>query len=103
MKITEVDNGNVLQMRVDELLEIELTWNPSTGYMWRAERNTAAVLQGIRQEPKVDDGTVGSPTKVSFLFKVKRSGTIEMTLARPWNDADQANWFFVMIDVAKPD
>ena len=87
-KIIEKDNGRLVELVAGNSLVIELTGNPSTGYAWETSSTDASVLKEVKGAAKFkpDTNRIGSPGKVTLLFKAVGEGrtTLKLVYHRPW-------------------
>lgn len=96
--VTAADDGQVVNLRRGEQLQVVLSDIAGTGYSWEIERNNPKLLapegQQVRQDPgpppapgsQVPVGLVGGPMQVRFLFRAVGQGSGELRLRhwRPW-------------------
>jgi len=73
--VTDDDKGSDVQIKVGDTLEVRLTSNPSTGYMWYVHPKSTILLKltGQTQTEATEPG-VGRPVVQVFTFKPKRAG-----------------------------
>ncbi|MDD4879871.1 MAG: protease inhibitor I42 family protein [Candidatus Omnitrophica bacterium] len=88
-KIIEKDNGKLVELTVGNTLIVELPGNPSTGYMWQIVSVDTSVLKQVESATKFKADTkklIGSPGKVTMLFKAAGQGKTMLKLAyhRSW-------------------
>jgi inhibitor of cysteine peptidase len=85
--ITEANDGQRVQLSSGQVLSVNLTANPSTGYSWEVSAINAEILQQMGDpEFKSDSTLVGAPGKQLIRFKVvaKGEGKLELVYHRPW-------------------
>lgn len=86
---TKSDQGTVQELTKGELFEVRLSENPTTGYVWEAEKKAEGLLglerEGYEAEP-ADPRIVGRGGIKIFVFKTLEtgSGEIDLRLRRPW-------------------
>jgi len=73
--VTDADKGGDIQLKAGETLELRLSSNPSTGYMWYIHPKSTALLRltGQTQTEATEPG-VGRPIVQVFTFQPKRKG-----------------------------
>jgi predicted secreted protein len=88
--LTESSNGKSLSLKVDEMVQIKLESNITTGFKWNLSNETDAniislVSSDYKQTP-ADKNLVGSGGFETFTFKAKSKGntTIILTYNQPW-------------------
>ncbi len=97
--VTEKDNNTSLQTSVGDVVEVSLTWNPSTGYFWQSGDSTAGDIIEIKHEG--GDPTPGANAVVYFKFKIKAAGVIELLYARPWSETSPNKWFTLRVTIGE--
>jgi len=84
---TDADKGSDIQIKVGDTLEVRLTSNPSTGYMWYVHPKSTILLKltGQTQTEATEPG-VGRPILQVFTFQPKRAGDgiLLLRYARAW-------------------
>ncbi len=78
---TEKDNGRTINLGIDDPFEIELTGNPSTGYIWEAVSYDTLLVKQVGEagfEPNSD--TIGSGGKYTFRFQTVAAGQTTLVL-----------------------
>ncbi|MFM7448184.1 MAG: protease inhibitor I42 family protein [Leptolyngbyaceae cyanobacterium] len=87
ISLSQSDNGKSIQIRVGNLVVIQLRENPTTGYQWTFNQSNQQVLafQGTEYTPSAATGVGGGGQRV-FRFKGERAGTTELDfkLWRQW-------------------
>lgn len=94
LKLTEVDNGKAYTVKVDDLVQVVLPGNPTTGYSWTADLSEAdAAIMQQQGEPvygqeSTDPSLVGGGGTFTFTFKAADTGkaTITLNYARSWEE-----------------
>jgi predicted secreted protein len=73
--VTDADKGGDVQLKTGDTLEVRLSSNPSTGYMWYVHPKSTALLRltGQTQTEPTEPG-VGRPIVQVFTFQPKRTG-----------------------------
>jgi inhibitor of cysteine peptidase len=87
VKITGQDAGTTVVMRAGESLEVTLTGNPTTGYMWDVASVDPNILKPAEQlEFQADSKAIGAPGKLTLRFEAARPGKTPLKLIyhRPW-------------------
>ena len=79
--VTDADKGGDIQIKAGDTLEVRLSSNPSTGYMWYVHPKSTALLRltGQTQTKPPEPGAgqpmmVGQPIVQIFSFQSKRKG-----------------------------
>ncbi len=93
---TERDTGTIVHAIVDDKITICLTWKPSTGFSWKEDISDAVVLDEIIHE----DGTnlPGADAFVKFVFRILKSGYINLNYARQGNTPTK--WFGIEVTIS---
>jgi inhibitor of cysteine peptidase len=94
LKLTEADNGKSYTVKVDDLVQIVLPGNPTTGYSWTSDLSEAdaAIMQQqgdpVYAQESTDPSLVGGGGTFTFTFKAADSGkaTITLNYARSWEE-----------------
>lgn len=81
--LTQADNGKTVTIRPDEIVEIMLTENPSTGFRWSLVRDNDENLDLLTSDyiPPTGPGVGGAGQHV-WKFKAKEPGEARMVLRR---------------------
>jgi predicted secreted protein len=89
--ITNADKGGVVHIKYDDRLEVRLSANPTTGFMWYIEKESTPLLKLHHQtqtEPpdQSTEPAVDRPIFQVFTFEPRHSGTGELKLhyVRSW-------------------
>jgi predicted secreted protein len=79
-------DDTIINAAVGEKFEIELQSNPSTGYSWTADYDSAYLELREQEYERKRMSPPGTPGKEEWEFKTLRPGrtTITMTYKRPW-------------------
>ena len=103
LQLSENDKGKEVTLQPDEVMEIRLSDNPTTGYRWHVVSDGKPAV-----EPAGDDFDAGAGVGKSgtrrWRFCAKQPGTCDVTLAnrRTWeHSADPAHTFSVKVHVRK--
>lgn len=77
----EADNGQTVTMAAGDVLQVMLSENPTTGYLWAIVTNDEAVLR-LSDEPayEVESDAIGAGGTKTFLFDAVGSGTSVLRL-----------------------
>ncbi len=83
------DDGRLVQLRADQVLEVRLEANYAAGYGWYVQHMDAAVLQQVG-DPEIEALTprLGAPSTVILRFAPQAAGQSPLVLAyrRPWEE-----------------
>jgi len=92
--LTEADNGGSKTVYMGQVLTVELTANPSTGYRWEIRNLPKCILrlessEFVHREFQEDAGSIipfGAPETQMLKFKAigKGKGTLTLVYQRPW-------------------
>ena len=85
-RLSESDQGAVVQAQTGDLIEVRLHEMPAGGYRWVADGPLGPVLEAIDPTFEFAEGRVGAVNSVSFRFRVMAAGTsaIRLSYRRPW-------------------
>lgn len=98
IQLTDSDNGKSIKAAVGDVVALNLTWNPSTGYFWQSSDITAGELIELKHEG--GETKPGESTHVVFKVKIKGAGVIEFMYARPWSETESpGKWFVITVSV----
>lgn len=88
INLTEADNNTIVKAKKGEHIDLTLTTNPSTGYLWQSVDTSAGTLDTVQQDAiKITTPPiVGKPVDIHFMFTVQQSGFFTLNCARPWGD-----------------
>ncbi len=90
--LTEKNNGGSIDMEVNDLVNIELESNPTTGYGWfLSEETDGSIISLIDSgfiQPKKDKKLMGAGGYEVFSFKAVSNGktSIILNYERPWEE-----------------
>lgn len=89
--VTDADKGGSVTIKMGDVLEVRLTSNPTTGFMWYLHKQSTALLKltGQTQTQATQPG-VGRPIVQIFEFAPKAQGTGVLLLhyVRSWMNPD---------------
>ena len=78
---TEKENGQTINLAVDDPFEIELPGNPTTGYQWEIADFDASVVKSAGEpEFKADSKAIGSGGMHTFRFQTVADGQTTIKL-----------------------
>jgi predicted secreted protein len=98
-----LDDGRHIALRADQLLELHLEANPSTGYVWTVQDLDAAVLRQVGEpETEALSPLLGAPGVVTLRFTPQAAGQSPLVLAyrRPWEEAAPLKTFSLHVTAA---
>ena len=78
--LVDNDNGGTVDIRVNDLVQVTLSENASTGYRWGIDRYDEEFIEALSTEPRYADNSIGSGGEVAFMFKGKKVGLGEIVL-----------------------
>ncbi len=84
--VTDDQNGQTVEVKTGQVLNVSLKGNPSTGYTWEVSQPLGFLqLQG-EPEFKADSNAIGAPGRLTLQFKVTGigSGPLQLVYHRPW-------------------
>ncbi len=88
---TLTEQFNTATIKKGETFAIELTSNPTTGYMWdvQLKAGKASLVKKDYTPDSKDPQVIGDGGKEIFVFKAEETGTvgIEAVYRRPWDPA----------------
>jgi inhibitor of cysteine peptidase len=106
--LTEANNGQPLELRQGDVVDLRLRENPTTGFRWQVVRT-----DGLVEEPAVDDAPpsrgpeehpqVGAGGTRTFRFRARtpRTGRLELKLWREFEgDSSVVKRFAIDITIA---
>ncbi len=89
--VTDADKGGSVTIKMGDVLEVRLTSNPTTGFMWYLHKHSTALLKltGQTQTQSTQPG-VGRPIVQIFEFAPKATGKGVLLLhyVRSWMNPD---------------
>ena len=104
--VTELDDGKVVELAVGDVLSVELSAVPATGFSWAASAAVDTVL--VQMEPKVEfrpkpqdasERRVGGAETQVLRFQARIRGTTDLILdyRRPWEKTPQERRFHLKV------
>lgn len=92
LTLTVEDNGKHITGRVGDQIAIELSENPTTGFVWRVDPLDGHVTQVATEFTPAGGGLLGAGGKRVFVFRLEKAGeaTISMALKRNWQEGETA-------------
>ena len=97
---TESNNGNNLNLKINDVITIKLESNATTGYKWNlSEENNSGIIAIVSSdytEKENKDNLVGSGGFETLIFKAvsRGSATIILTYNKPWEKDVQPEKIF---------
>ena len=85
--VTDKDNGGKVQLKTGDVLEVQLTSNPTTGYEWSVMPQSTPLLKlTSSSQTKPSQSGVGRPITQMFKFQAagKGSGVLLLHYVRSW-------------------
>lgn len=98
--LTQADNGRTVSAQVGDKLQIRLTENPSTGYLWQATAAEGLVITRTEYQPDDRSGTLaGSGGVRTWTLELTKPGSHEFSAALypPDAAADPVSKFSVVV------
>ena len=102
VRISDADNGKTIPLRVDQVLNISLEGNPTTGYNWEvASKGLSATEQIGEPEFRPSSNLIGAGGKVTLRFLAKAKGKEKLILVyrRSWEKEAPLKEFQITIVV----
>ena len=90
--LTEKNNGDSLNLKINDTVEIKLESNPTTGYSWFLSDNVDETIVSVTSpefmESKKDEDLVGAGGYEIFTIKAIAKGKTDIILnyERPWEE-----------------
>ena len=88
IKITKVDNGKTIEVKVGGEIVVELDGNPSTGYTWETKDLDTRLVQQVGETAfkSSNPGLIGSGGTLTLSYRALKAGKAILTLIyhRPW-------------------
>jgi predicted secreted protein len=88
--LTEKDNGKTFLVSHQQKVLVNLDWQPTSGNMWQPAESTAASFEGIEH----------GENHVTFEYLAHQDGTIQIELAKPFREREEAERVFQVKVVA---
>jgi Zn-dependent peptidase ImmA (M78 family)/predicted secreted protein len=86
--LDQTQEGRAFSPTVRDEIHVELSENPSTGYVWEIIDPAAGVLAYVDEtfEPNNNEESIGSSGERHFIFRVATAGRghLKLELRRPW-------------------
>ena len=88
--LTEKNNGEMINLKIDDKVEIKLESNPATGYSWflsdKVDSAIVSVTDPVFIESKKDEELIGAGGYEVFTIKAISKGKTSLILnyERPW-------------------
>lgn len=102
-ELTDENNGETVQLKVNDTMEVALPSNPSTGYQWQVSSIDTAVLRADGEPEFIPDSdAVGSGGLSVFHFRALAAGTspLQLDYLRTWEiGVPPAQTFTVNVEV----
>ena len=98
--IIDKDNNQEFILPKDEVFEISLNSNPTTGYQWTIEKIDSSYLYQLGESEYSSESTLmGGGGIETYKFKTLKEGETELLLLyrRSWEDEIPADSFHVII------
>jgi predicted secreted protein len=86
--LSENNNQEQIQIEVNDIIQIELSESPTTGYRWEIIELDTSNLQVISEDFKLNsDSAIGGGGKKIIQLKVlkKASGRVKLENRKPWS------------------
>ena len=97
--------GTSVELEKDQILEVSLEGNPTTGYAWEVKESGAPVLsqegEPTYTEGATDGTLVGGGGTYLFTFAGAEAGTttVELVYQRSWEDVEPLDTFTMDVTV----
>jgi inhibitor of cysteine peptidase len=103
VKVNSSDNNKSFDVKIDQLVVVQLEGNPSTGFTWEAKDLDAGLFQQVGEVDfkSARPGLMGSGGIQTLTFKALKagSGKIALVYHRPWEtDVAPANTFSITVN-----
>lgn len=84
--LSESDNGRTVELRVADKLDVTLSENPSTGYVWEIETMDQAIMKQAGDSEFTPGSGLGAAGKRTFHFEAIASGqsALKLVYHRPF-------------------
>ncbi len=101
INLTESDNGRTIKASQEDKVNVYLSTNPSTGFLWESKDISAGTLDKIQYDPVELPLILGKTTNIRFLFTVQQSGHFSLNYAQPWDKlTEPVRMFDIKIEVS---
>ena len=102
LAVTEGHNGGTVSAKVGDVLVVQLSENPTTGFRWvpaSVDTNTLA-LAGDEFQSVASSGVGGGGLRIfRFATRSQGSSTLELKLTRSWESGPPRAIFTVRVNV----
>ena len=95
--LTKQDQGKEIEVKVGDVVQIELEAIGTAGYQWFVESLDQEVLKLVSEETQVPyPGRLGAPVLIVWKFEVIKEGTTEIRMDhyRSWEGKEQSTDHF---------
>ena len=95
--LSKQDQGKEIEVKVGDVVQIELEAIGTAGYQWFVESLDQEMLKLVSEETKVlHPGRLGAPVLMVWKFEVTKEGTTEIRMGhyRSWEGIDKATDHF---------
>ncbi len=105
MVLSKQDSGKQIDVKVGEVVQVELEAMGTAGYQWFVESLDQEILRLVSEETKVlHPGRLGAPVLMVWKFEVLKEGTteIKMNHYRSWEGKEHStDHFSVRINIGR--
>jgi predicted secreted protein len=103
--ITKQQSGSEIQVKPDDIIQIELNALGSAGYNWYMDQINGECLEFISEKTKQvsEDRKIGAPVVIIWQFKAQKQGAAEIKIDyyRKWEGMEKsADHFSLKINVS---
>ena len=95
--VNKQDSGKKIDVKVGEVVQVELEAMGAAGYQWFVESLDQAMLRLVSEEPKVlHPGRIGAPVLMVWKFEMIKEGTTEIKMShyRSWEGKEHSTDHF---------
>jgi inhibitor of cysteine peptidase len=95
--VSHAESGRSVTAAVGDLIKVELSENPTTGFRWEVVSGVPDVVRALRDDYVASGAGMGGGGTRVFCFKVATTGSVEvrMELKRSWEtQAPRASFAF---------
>ena len=100
--LSEPNHGSEQIFQMNEHFKIELTTNPSTGYIWEITKiDSTRIVLIAEDQIRYTSEKIGLGSLMTFEFKALKSGNtdLELIYRRTWDPNSVMNRFYIKISV----
>lgn len=99
IKIDKTFNGKKIEAEINDVIEVQLAENPTTGYLWKIISCDENHLEYNEDEYETSNEAIGAGGIKYFYFKVIDNGTskLNLGLGHPWEN-ETIETFSVIIE-----